>query len=107
MMINFEGTTRIQGIDFDEFVEETAKSEYPMTCEEVVERHGDCEVSHANGRERIADVLGAIDDTFGSADEVRQAVVTAVGSGAVGRARYTDRNGEPPEERDNRSVESF
>jgi len=76
-----------------------------MTCAELVERHGGCKVGHTNGNERIEDVLGGIKDTFESPGEVRDAVVSTVGAAAVGRRQYSDR--EPPEESDERPIESF
>lgn len=87
---------RTRGVDFGDFAAALADCEYPVTSAELVARHGDRELEYAGGRERVAAVLGPTRGTFHSAREVRAFVLGSVGMGAVGRPRYTDRDGVVP-----------
>lgn len=97
---------RVQGVALGGFGDVLEEVEYPITSADLVERHGDRQLEYANGRERVGDVLGPVDDTFASAAEARRAVVGLVGMGAVGRTRYTDRGGTTPAELQGSPIDS-
>ena len=81
------------GVEFGELTGRLDGHEYPATTGEIVDAYGEFEIEYAGGSETLAALLAPIDDTCDSAAEVRQAVLNAVGSGAVGRKGYTDRGG--------------
>lgn len=82
---------REQGVQLAAFGEVIESLDYPTTAAAIVDDHGDVEIELTDGTETVAELLGPMDDEFGSPEEVRQAVYNMVGDGAVGRERYTDR----------------
>ncbi|WP_137283960.1 DUF5789 family protein [Halorussus salinisoli] len=82
---------REMGVEFGELAGNLDSHEYPATTREIADAFGDLEITYSDGSETLAALLAPIDDTYNSAAEVRQAVLNAVGSGAVGRKGYTDR----------------
>lgn len=79
------------GVEFGDLAALLDDHDYPATMQELTDAYGDREVRYPDGSERLAALLAPFDDTYRSADEVRQAVLNAVGQGAVGRKGYTDR----------------
>lgn len=66
---------------------------YPATTEELIEAYGDAELDLPGGTETLGDVLGRLgDETFECPEDVRFAAYSAVGSDAVGRKHYSDRD---------------
>lgn len=66
---------------------------YPATTDELIETYGKIELRHPNGTETLGDVLGRLDsETFESAEEAQFAMFSAVGSSAIGRKHYSDRD---------------
>lgn len=86
------GHNRDMGIEFGDLQDDLEAGEYPLTAEELLERYGERRVEHANGSVTLRELLGESTEAgYGSADEVRQAVLNMVGDGAEGRKAYTDR----------------
>ncbi|MFB6146212.1 MAG: hypothetical protein ABEJ08_00810 [Halobacteriaceae archaeon] len=98
---------RTRGLEFNAFGEVIATFDYPVTCAELVEQHGEHEIGHVNGSAPVAEVLGPIEATFESAADVRATVIGMVGIGAIGRKRYTDRGGTTPEEIDRTPLDTL
>ncbi len=68
---------------------------YPLTSDEVAHQVGDNEVEHPEGTETVREVLARFEpDTFGCPEEARLMFLSALGSEAIGRKGYTDRD--PP-----------
>lgn len=86
--------SRESGVDLGELSDALDQHEYPTSTEELIAEYGDHEIELPNGSETLEQVLGPMaDDTFDSADSVRQAIFNMVGAEAVGRKGYTDRGG--------------
>jgi len=90
---------REEGVNFTDINPLLAELDYPITAAEFVERHGDHTVERTNAdsitvRELFA---GTGEDTFESADEVRQAILNFMPRESVGRQRYSDRGGATPD----------
>lgn len=101
--------SRESGVELGELSEELDEHSYPTSNEELVEEYGDHEIELPGGSERLEQVLGPMaEESYDSADSVRQAIFNMVGSEAVGRKGYTDR--EPTHEDQNdadRATDSF
>lgn len=70
---------------------------YPTTTRELIDRHGEQTLELAGGSQTVGEVLSvAGDETFESAEEARYAVYAGLGSEAIGRVGYTDRDPDPP-----------
>ncbi|MGM0592213.1 MAG: DUF5789 family protein [Halobacteriota archaeon] len=66
---------------------------YPTTTGELVDAYGDQVLELQNGSETLAEVLERLGpQEFENAEDVRDAVFTAVGAGAIGRRYYSDRD---------------
>lgn len=101
---------RQQGVKLGSLDEELAAHDYPATSSTLVSEYGDYEIDLPGGSQRLADVLGLLDqndERFEDAEEVRQAIYNLVGSEAVGREHYSDRAGSVPEEGVDSEDESF
>lgn len=86
------GHNRDMGIEFGDLHDDLEAAAYPLTAEELLARYGEQRVEHANGSVSLRELLGeSSEGVYGSADEVRQAVLNMVGDGAEGRKAYTDR----------------
>ena len=91
-----EPQNREQGVEFGDLAEKLESHDYPATASELVADYGDHELELPNGEETFAEALGPLADsddeeTYESAEEVRQTVLNMVGSEAVGREGYSDR----------------
>lgn len=92
---------RTLGIEFGEFNEQLQALEYPATTEDVIESYGEHELTLPSGPRSVRAVLEPLLDTADGVDpaqarlespeEARQMILNAVGSDAVGREEYTDR----------------
>lgn len=68
---------------------------YPLTSEELARLVGEEEVELPEGTETVGEVLGRFEtDTFGCPEEARLMFLSALGSEAIGRKGYSDRD--PP-----------
>jgi hypothetical protein len=88
-----------EGVDFSEIDPILDDLSYPITADELVERHGDVELERTNADpisiEELFDYMG--DDTFESEEQVRQMILGQMPRDSVGRAGYSDRGGSQPE----------
>lgn len=72
---------------------------YPATTDELIDAYGETTLTHPNGSETLAEALGRLDsETFQSAEEAQMATFSAVGSEAIGRKHYSDRDPSLPGE---------
>ena len=86
------GDNRDMGIAFGGLQEDLEAETYPLSTGELLERHGDHRLEHANGSVSLQELLAdGSEDTYESAGDVHQAVLTMVGDYAEGRKGYTDR----------------
>ncbi|KYH26908.1 hypothetical protein HAPAU_07960 [Halalkalicoccus paucihalophilus] len=70
---------------------------YPATTSDLIDRYGEQTLELAGGSQTVGEVLSvAGDETFESAEEARYAIYAGLGSEAIGRVGYTDRDPEPP-----------
>ena len=66
---------------------------YPATTADLIEAYGDIELEHPNGTETLGDVLSRIGgETYENAEDARTAAMSVVGSDAIGRKGYSDRD---------------
>lgn len=88
----------VQGVDFEEINPILEDVSYPITAEELMDRFGDEELGRTNADpisvEELFQYMG--DETFDSADEVRQMILAQMPSDSEGRANYSDRGGSSP-----------
>jgi len=96
-MLGTPMTDREQGIEFGEFTEKLEEVEYPIENDELVVQYGDYEVKHANGSEKIQNLLGPLEETFEGPEGVRQQVFNMIEEGSIGREEYSDRAGSTPD----------
>jgi hypothetical protein len=69
---------------------------YPLTADELRDRHGDHELAHPNGEETLGTVIERSgEESFDSAFDAQQAVYASVGHEAIGRRGYSDRDPTP------------
>lgn len=99
--------SREQGVEFGEFEERLRDQTYPTTAATLVDAYGDLVVSLEGGEETVGEILGSVEEEYGSPGEVRQAVYNLVGIEAVGRKRYTDRDPPTLGDRSGELAESF
>lgn len=84
--------SRESGVELGALSEDLDEHEYPTSTDELIDEYGDREIDLPDGSETFKQVLEPMaDETFDSADSVRQAIFNMVGSEAVGRKGYTDR----------------
>lgn len=87
---------REMGIELGNLNDDLDSHEYPTTTDELIEEYGDRELGLPRGTETFREALEPVDDeTYDSAEEVRQMIYTMVGSEAVGREDYSDRGSAP------------
>lgn len=97
--------SREYGIEFGALAEQLAEHEYPTTTGRILDAYGDATLELQNGSRTLGEVFSASaqhpDDSdaiayrsisYESADEVRQAIYNLIGSNAVGREHYSDRD---------------
>lgn len=95
-----DDTQREEGVDFETLAPTLEEVSYPITSEELVERYGDTELGRTNAEPITLRELfeGMGEDTFESADGVRQMVMTMMPRESVGPSNYSDRGGATPTE---------
>lgn len=75
------------------------RHEYPATSSDLIEMYGEEVIELTNGSETVAEVLGRLEEsTYENAQEVREALFSAVSADAVGRRYYSDRDPGTPGE---------
>lgn len=86
------GDNRDMGIGFGDLHEDLETIEYPISAGELLERHGDHRLEHANGSVSLRELLeDGSEEAYESPADVHQAVLNMVGDYAEGRKDYTDR----------------
>lgn len=96
--------SREQGIEFNELDEVLENEEYPISLEELLERHGDHELKLPDGTVTLEEIIGIADEQeFEDKAAVRESVFNLIGDDAVGRKGYTDRGGAAGNENDQQS----
>lgn len=90
-----DGTDREEGVNFTDINPVLEGIEYPITMEEFVAQHGDHSIERTNADPITVRELfeGTGEDTFESAEEVRQSLLNLMPAESVGRQRYSDRGG--------------
>jgi len=70
---------------------------YPVTTEELIAKHGDHEIEHQGGTERLREVLERTEsEVHYTPDDVVFSIYSGVSGDAVGRRGYCDRDPTPP-----------
>ncbi|MCO8246786.1 MULTISPECIES: hypothetical protein [unclassified Haladaptatus] len=82
---------REQGIELGELSEKLDDHDYPADVDELVSEYGEYEIEYPRGSETFEEVIAPLDETYESADDVRQSILNMADSDAVGRQRYSDR----------------
>ncbi|MFH5797489.1 hypothetical protein [Haladaptatus sp. CMAA 1911] len=82
---------REQGVELGELSEKLDDHDYPADVDELVSEYGEYEIGYPNGSETFEEVIGPLNETYESPDDVRQSILNMADSDAVGRQRYTDR----------------
>jgi hypothetical protein len=83
---------RQMGIELGEVNDALESHDYPASAEELTDEYGDREIDLPNGSKTFGEVLEPFEnETYESAEEVRQSVFNMIGSEAVGREDYSDR----------------
>ena len=89
----------VEGVDFTSINPVLEDISYPITTDELVDRHGDRELERTNADPvTVEELFGEIDDTFDSDEAVRQMVLAQMPRGSEGRTNYSDRGGSLPVE---------
>jgi len=91
----------VEGVDFTAINPVLDDIAYPITTDELVEEHGDCELGRTNADPvTVAELFEQIDDTFDSGETVRQMALAQMPRDSEGRTNYSDRGGATPVETD-------
>ena len=84
--------SRELGVELGDLEDDLENAEYPMDADELMDRFGDRELELQGGSETLREALATGDnETFESADEVKQTILNRVSGEAVGREGYSDR----------------
>lgn len=94
-----DATDRDEGVDFTDINPVLEGIHYPTTVEEFTAEHGEHTIERTNADAITVRELfdGTGEDTFGSAEEVRQSILNLMPRESVGRQRYSDRGGSTPD----------
>jgi hypothetical protein len=84
---------REQGLEIGSLADRLDAHSYPASTAELVDEYGDHEIDLPDGTKSFGEILSGVDETYESAEAVRQMLYTMVGSDAVGREGYSDRGG--------------
>lgn len=99
--IDSEDATEMRSLQMNRLDEVLESDAMPLRTEDIVEKYGDLVVEYPRGSERLADILATSGaEEYETVDELHLAILNGVGRDAVGRARYSDRGDEDPEEFD-------
>ena len=72
------------------------ETEYPITTDELIARHGDRTIQLADGSETLREVLSRLDtETYEHPEDAEYAIRSAVSERAIGRKGYSDRDPTP------------
>jgi hypothetical protein len=95
-----EEPDRNQGINMEDIDALLENVTYPVTANELVERHGERTIERTNADSiTLQELLEPLDDeTFETPDDVNQILMSLMPTESVGREEYSDRGGSVPEE---------
>lgn len=95
-----DDTDREQGVDFSTVDSLLEELDYPVTTDDLVAEHGQRSIERTNAEPITIRELfdGVGDETFESAEAVRQSVLNLMPEESVGREGYSDRGGSTPDE---------
>ena len=90
-----QGTDRDQGVDFTDLDPVLQEVDYPITASAFVEKYGDHTIERTNADPIRVETLfeGMGEETFESAEGVRQSALSMMPAESVGRQGYSDRGG--------------
>jgi hypothetical protein len=89
------GRERELGVDFGPLARDLEDHQYPTTCDELVETHGDAVLDLPNGEQTLRELLDLVpDERLESPADARIAIFNTVSDRAIGRKGYSDRT--PP-----------
>lgn len=88
-----DDTSREEGVDFGDVNPALEELSYPLSSEELIDEVGDREMQRTNADPiTIEELFGPMgEDTFESADDVREMALSQMPRDSVGRANYSDR----------------
>ncbi|QFU81724.1 DUF5789 family protein [Natronorubrum aibiense] len=87
--------SRELGVELGDLGDDLESAEYPMSEAELFDQHGDEEIEMGDETATLEELLEPLnEDEYGSADEIKQAIMNMVGDDAIGRKNYSDRT--PP-----------
>lgn len=96
-----ENTThREESVDFTDLDPVLEALSYPLSTDTLVQRHGDHAIERTNADPiSVEEVFaGTGEETFDSAEDVRQGILNLLPRETVGRQRYSDRGGSGPQD---------
>ena len=97
--------SRELGVEFGDLADDLETLSYPVSKADLVDELGEREVGLPDGSTTLGDALAPMGErTYHGSDEVRQAVLDAVGDEAVGREGYSDRGSAPDAGADDESL---
>lgn len=74
-----------------------AETEYPITTDELIERHGDRRIDLDDGAETLREILArTAAETYERPEDAEYAIYSSVSESAIGRKGYSDRDPTPP-----------
>lgn len=97
-----EEPDRNQGVnmaDIDTLLEDVS---YPVSADELVDRHGEQMIDRTNAEPiSLRELLEPVDDEpFETPDDLKQMLMSLMPTESVGREEYSDRGGSLPKETD-------
>lgn len=102
-----DDTDREQGVNFEPIDPLLEDLSYPVTADELVAEHGDRELERTNADPiSIREIFeGMSDETFDSAESVRQSLLGMMPAESIGRQRYSDRGGSDQDDVDQEQMQ--
>ena len=87
--------SRTLGVELGDLDDDLESHAYPIGEDELFDQHGDREIEMGEETATLEELIEPLNqDEYGSADEVRQAIMNMVSDEAIGRKNYSDRT--PP-----------
>ncbi len=87
--------SRTLGVELGDLDDDLESHAYPISEDELFDQHGDREIEMGEETATLEELIEPLNqDEYGSADEVRQAIMNMVSDEAIGRKNYSDRT--PP-----------
>lgn len=93
-----EDPDHVEGVDFTDINPVLDEISFPITADELIDKHGDREVDRTNADpislKELFDYMG--EDTFDSEEQLRQMIIGQMPADSEGRTNYSDRGGSHP-----------